>query len=323
MKRLYILSFLLGLGLQINAQQQASFTNFLVNDYYYNPAIAGSKNVHVASFSYRNQWAGFDGAPITMMGNFYGSYKNKGVNGYGASIVSDKTGLTQRTGLYLNYAQHIKLSKKVKLGLGIQPGYVQYRVRLYDAQLADEGDEVLSGNVFGANAVDVNAGLHLYSDKFFFMASGNQLLGDQVKFTSYNPGLSIHYTAIGGYNIQAGKKAVIQPSFMLKHTEPTPLQWNAMIKTTMNKKLWFGLSYRSDDAASICLGYTLKERFTFGYAFDYSLSGINNYQSGSHEIVLSFVLTKNKPNLDQKDEEINNSIMKQLKDKHSKEEEEK
>jgi hypothetical protein len=36
----------------INAQMQATFTNFLMNEYYYNPAIAGSKNVHTSNMSY-------------------------------------------------------------------------------------------------------------------------------------------------------------------------------------------------------------------------------------------------------------------------------
>jgi type IX secretion system PorP/SprF family membrane protein len=315
---LIILSFLLVSNISFG-QQQAIFTNFLVNDYYYNPAIAGSKNVHVGSMSYRNQWSGFEGAPITLMGNFYGSYRNKGKVGYGGSIISEKTGLTQRTGVYINYAQHFKLSEKLKLGLGIQPGYMQYRVKLYDAQLADAGDDILTGNVFSANAIDFNAGFHLYSEKFFFMGSFNQILGDQIKFTTYNTGLTMHYTAIGGYNFKIKKKFVLQPSVLLKYTEPTPLQWAAMIKGTFNKKLWAGLSYRSDDAASICVGYAFKERFNVGYSYDYSLSGISQYQSGSHEIVLSFILTKSKPSLDQKDEELNNSIMDEMKKKHNKE----
>ncbi len=319
MKNYIIIFSIVLLGNNAISQQQATFTNFLVNDYYYNPAIAGSKNIHVANMSYRNQWSGFDGAPKTLMGNFYGSYRNKGKAGYGASIISDKTGLTQRTGVYLNYAQHFQLNEKIKLGLGVQPGYIQYRVKLYDAILADAGDEILTGNVLSANAIDFNAGFNLYSSKFFFMGSFNQILGDQIKFTTYNAGLKMHYTVIGGYNIAIKKKFVLQPSFMLKYTDPTPLQWTAMIKGTFNSKFWTGLTYRSDDAASLCFGYTFKNRLNVGYAYDYSLSNMRKYQSGSHEIVISFVLTKNKPTLDQKDEELNNSIMDEMKKKHNKE----
>jgi type IX secretion system PorP/SprF family membrane protein len=258
------------------------------------------------------------------MANFYGSYRNKGKAGYGAAIISDKTGLTQRTGMYLNYAQHFKLTDKLKLGIGVQPGYIQYRVRLYDAQLADKGDEVLEGNVFSANAVDLNGGIHLYSQKFFFMASVSQILGDQVKFTTYNAGLDMHYTALGGININLHKKKakktfVLQPSFLLKYTLPVPMQWTAMLKGTYNNRFWMGFTYRSDDAASACIGVNIKNRLTLGYSFDYSVSGISRYQGGSHEVVLSFVLTKPHPQTNQKDEELNNSIMDEMKKKHEKE----
>jgi type IX secretion system PorP/SprF family membrane protein len=310
------------------AQQQAVYTNFLINNYYYNPAIAGSRQVHVANLSYRNQWAGFEGAPVSIMGSFYGSHRNQGKHGYGALIMTDKAGLTQRTGIYANYAYHLKMGNKVKMGLGIQPGYVQYRITLYDVRMADLGDDVLTGNILSQNAIDLNGGFHVYSDKFFVMGSVSQLLGDAVKFTTFNPSLKMHYTAIAGYNIMSKKKkpkkTVVQPAIMMKYTSPVPPQFDFMLKAIYNKKIWGGLTFRTNDAASICIGYDLKERYSFGYSFDYSISGINRYQSGTHEIVMSFVLTKNKPTLDQKDEELNNSIMDEMKkEKHKEELEEK
>lgn len=340
MKRsLYILALVL-VGSTALAQQQVTFTNFLLNDYYYNPAIAGSRNVHVANLGYRSQWTGFEGAPKTILGSFYGSVKNQGKHGYGTMIISDKTGMTQRTGFYLNYAHHIRVSQNMKLGLGLQPGYVQYRVALYDARLADQGDDVLTGSVLSANAVDMNGGIHLYSDKFFFMASANQLLGKSVKFTSYNPGLAMHYTAIVGYTFGGEKpkpttdkttapgdrgndtttlglkktnKFEFMPAVMMKMTQPVPPQFDIMFKATYDKKYWMALTYRTSDAASISLGYNYKNRLNIGYSYDYSISKINQYQHGSHEIVLAFIITRKKPSLDERDEELNNSIMDQMK----------
>lgn len=317
---IFLLAFVL-IGTHAMAQQQVTYTNFLLNRYYFNPAIAGSEQVHVANLSYRTQWTGFAGAPKTLMGNLYGSHRNQGVHGYGGMLMNDATGMTQRTGFYVNYAYHIKLSDKVKLGLGLQPGYAQYRITLYNAILADQGDEVLTGNVLSQAAFDVNGGFHLYSDKFFFMGSVNQLLGKEIKFTAFNVSLRMHYTVIGGYNFLLGKKKSVelQPSVLVRYTQAAPFQYNPMIKTTFHKKYWFGLGYRSDDAASACLGYQFKERLNIGYAYDYSMSKIQAYQSGSHEITISYVLTSKKPSIDEKDEELNNSIMDELKKKKPKE----
>lgn len=305
------------------AQQQPVMSNFLLNDYFYNPAIAGSKNVHVANMSYRNQWSGFDEAPVTIIGNVNGSIRRDGLMGYGVTVVSDRTGLTQNTGFYVNYAHHFKLNDSIRLGIGVQPGYMQYRVRLYDARLADQGDEVLTGNVLSANAVDMHSGFHIYSNKFFVMGSVQHLLGKQIQFTYYNESLAKHYTMIGGVHLQKKKsKYVFTPSLMLKYVKPIPMQWTAMVKATYDNRCWAGLSYRSEDALGIVLGYTLKERLNVGYGFDYSLSGIQSYQNGSHEIVLSYVLTSNKPSLEDEDDKLNHSIMEKMKEKLKKKDKE-
>lgn len=298
------------------SQQRAGYSNFLLNDYYFNPAISGSKDVHVANMAYRNQWVGFDGSPTLIMGNFQGSIKDKGKTGYGLSIISEKKGITQNTAIYLNYVYHFKLSDDLKLGLGIQPGYMQYRVRLYDAQVADAGDEVLTGTVYNANALDLSSGFHLYSKKFFLMGSAHRLLSNAVNFTSYNENLSFHFNGIAGYNfnfkMKNKKNFELQPSLMVRYAAPVPLQFTGMLKGTFDKKIWFGLLYRSDDAIGISAGVTLRDRFSIGYGYDYTLSRLSNYQAGSHEVMLSFVVTKKKPTLEEKDEDLNNSILEDM-----------
>jgi type IX secretion system PorP/SprF family membrane protein len=321
MRKILIIAILVSGGTSSSlAQQRAVYSNFMLNDYYYNPAIAGSRGGQVANITYRNQWVGFDGAPTMMLGNFYGSVKNEGKIGYGVSLISEKAGITQNTGIYLNYAQHFKLSEKIKLGLGVQPGYMQYRVKLYDAQLADQGDEVLTGSVYAANALDVSTGFHLYSEKFFIMASLHHMLGKSIKFTSYNSNLEFHYNGIFGYNFQFNadpkkkkKPFDLQPSVLVRYARPTPAQFTAMLKGTFNKKYWVGLLYRSDDAVGISLGMQIKERLSVGYGFDYTLSKLSSYQAGSHEVMLSFIINKKKPSLSEEDDKLNNSIIEELK----------
>jgi len=315
MKLILLILSIFVFGFNSYSQQRGTYSNFLLNDVYYNPAIAGSKNIHIANISYRNQWVGFDGAPTLLMGNFYGSVKNKGKMGYGVSLLSEKVGITQSTTFSINYAHHFKLSEKMKLGLGIQPGYMQYRVKLYDAVLADQGDDVLTGSVYSANALDASAGFNLYSDKFFIMGSVHHLLGKEIRFTSYNSNLDFHFNGIAGYNILFKKKNFeLQPSVMFKYTQPVPYQITGMLKGTFNNKFWIGVLYKTDDAAGVSVGVNLKDRLTVGYGFDYVLSKLSNYQSGSHEIVLSFNLTKEKPTLEEEDDKLNNSILDEMED---------
>ncbi|HIP35298.1 MAG TPA: type IX secretion system membrane protein PorP/SprF [Crocinitomix sp.] len=344
MKRLIIISLFSLLMQSSFAQQQFVYTNYLLNNYYYNPAIVGSVNYHQANIGYRKQWVGFDGSPATFNANFYGSYKNQMKHGYGVSLNTDKAGLMQRTAFYVNYAYHIDLNDKVKLALGVRPGYLLYNVKLYNAILADVGDDILTGNILTSNAFDLASGLNLYSNKFFIQAGMHQMLGKAVKFTDFNDGLSKQFTFIGGYNYQVKKKKqegdeniqentqhdtiptkertiekfVFQPSLMVRYTKPIPAQLSFMFKTTYNDKLWLGLSFRTQDAAGFSAGINVNERFIVGYAYDYAFGQVKGFQGGSHEIMLRFITTNKTTSISDKDEELNNSIFEENKKKKNK-----
>jgi len=105
----------------------------------------------------------------------------------------------------------------------------------------------------------------------------------------------------------------LQPIVMLKKTKPIPIQWTAMLRGTFDKKYWVGLIYRSDDAAGIAVGATIKERFSIAYGYDYTISRLSNYQAGSHEVSLNFIITKKKPSIAEEDDKLNNSILDDLK----------
>ena len=304
------------------AQQQSLHTHYLLNPFYYNPAVAGSDNVLQANLNYRSQWTGFEGAPKTFTGSLYGSIKNKMKHGLGTMLFSDRTGLTSRTGIYFNYAYHVKLSDNVRMGFGVTPGLLQYRVRLYDAKLADAGDDLLTGNVLSETALDMNGGFHIYGKKFFVSFSASQLLGKQVPVLSFNDQLNMHFNFMGAYTFSTKKNWEFQPSTLIRFIPSVPLQADFSLKTIYNKNIWVGLTYRLDDAASLSLGYILKNRLTIAYAYDYSYTNIRQYNSGSHEIGLVYILTSKRKSLDEKDEELNNSIMDANKKKKEKEEKE-
>ena len=352
MKKLLIISILCLLSHKGQSQQQFVFTNYLMNEYYYNPAIAGMKDVHLANVGFRKQWSGFDNAPMTMYANYYGSFKNQRKHGYGASIINDRSGLVSNTGFLVNYVYHLRLNDKQKLAFGVKPGFQQYNIRLYDAKLADEGDPQLTGNVLSTGAFDFQAGLNWYSDKFFVMVSMRQMFGKAIKFTGFNDGLAKHYTFIAGYNWNLTKKKnqatdstatnltegtltdtsttngeikkkkkdfILSPVFMLNYVSPITPQACFMLKATYDNKYWAGLSYRSQDALGISVGIVIKGRFQIGYSFDYGMfSDIQKYNSGSHEIMLRFQTTSKKPSLEEQDEELNNSIFDENKDKKRK-----
>ena len=63
MKKLLFLLCILAASMQVQAQQDHQYTQFMYNKLLINPGYAGARGVPSVTGIYRNQWLGFDGAP--------------------------------------------------------------------------------------------------------------------------------------------------------------------------------------------------------------------------------------------------------------------
>ena len=139
MKRLTILSVALLLGVFSYGQQIPQYSQYMINDYILNPAISGMHDHFEVKSNNRIQWVGVNDAPRTFLLSIHGPIKNMNM-GLGGAIFSDVTGPTSRTGAYLSYAYHLKLSPSLKLGMGLSVGLLQFRIDGSQITLRDAGD---------------------------------------------------------------------------------------------------------------------------------------------------------------------------------------
>ncbi|MBA2612235.1 MAG: type IX secretion system membrane protein PorP/SprF [Bacteroidetes bacterium] len=325
--KLYTLFVLMLCYSFFNAQQQTLFTNITLHQYLYNPAYAGSSKGMQFNMGYRNQWAGFDGAPTTYMASGYGTLKKKPNMAIGGLIINDKSGLLSRTSFYGSYSYHVKLSKKVNLGFGISAGAVQYNVKIYNAKTYDKDDEFLKNNILNANAFDANAGLYLYSKNFFMGLSSQQLTKGKIYWMNTIGRLTPHLYGYMGYNFQLDKKKkewVLQPSMLIRYNNPSPYQLEFNLKCIYKEAFWIAGGYRVGASASAMFGATISKQFTVGYSYDYATTALQKYSSGSHEIILTYTKSAKKiktvgDKIQDADEEelnnIDNSIKTNLKNK--------
>jgi type IX secretion system PorP/SprF family membrane protein len=319
MKKHLFLSVILAASLfhETSAQQLPIYTNYLLNAYAYNPAVAGSKKDLVVNANYRNQWVGFEDAPTTYGINLHSGLGKSKKAAIGALLSADNTGMLSKTSGYLTFAYHVKLNETYKLGLGVSVGMVQYRIKLYDAKIVDSGDELLTGNLLSNNVFDSNGGLYFYSDKLFVGLSGFQYLGNKITWKDSKSTLNPHFYATAGYMFDVSKKISIQPAALVKFSKPVPVQPEFSLRAFYNKMFWIGGSYRLNDAVSIMAGVTtLKDKLNIAYAYDIPNTKIRTYTSGSHEIMLTYQFIKPKRKLNADEEELNdidNSIKSKLK----------
>src|SRR5215468_2689932 len=60
------------------AQQRPYYTQYILNNYIINPAVAGIENYWDVKISHRHQWVGLDGAPVTTYFTIQGPLSKSG-----------------------------------------------------------------------------------------------------------------------------------------------------------------------------------------------------------------------------------------------------
>lgn len=277
------------------AQQKPLFTNYVFNDYYYNPAIPSTKEVIDFRFLYRNQWAGLDGKPQTQTFSAYGALK-KFPLGLGGNLYHDKTGPLRTIGFNVSASYGIKINEESILSAGIAAGII--RLELGDGiTIREQGDDAVTAAQQGKTVADISLGIYYKWKGLFAGFSIPQIVESDMKFTVNDPAemnkLVRHYFLAAGYKFPVGDKFELEPSFLLKAVKAAPLQGDINLKGIYDNMVWLGASYRTGDAIAIFAGVIIKDQFQIGYAYDITTSNLNNVSNGSHEILLNYRLHRN------------------------------
>jgi type IX secretion system PorP/SprF family membrane protein len=295
-KKLIIFILLIGF-IKLHAQQLPQYSNYMINDYVMNPAIGGTNSYFEGKSNNRYQWIGITDAPRTYILSVNGPTKSQNV-GIGGSLFTDIVGPTRRTGFYLSYAYHFKLSEKVKISLGISGGILQFLVDGSKITLRDPTDMVISNGVQSVILPDFGAGFYMYSTdhKWYVGASVPQILQDKIQFFNTNTSslskLSTHFYATAGYKFNLNEDFKLEPSTCIKYVTPAPLQFDIGLRVIYKDKLWLGGAFRYLDAISAMVGYTMQENITFAYSYDFTTTDIKKYSTGTHEIMIGIKFHK-------------------------------
>jgi type IX secretion system PorP/SprF family membrane protein len=262
-----------------------------------NPAYAGNKEVLCLTGLSRAQWIGIDGAPYSSTLSLDAPLKRKHI-GVGVQLFSEKIGVTSSTGMYGSYAYRIQL-KKSTLSFGLQGGAVHYTAN-YSRVLLSSKSAVID-NTFQQNASiltpSIGAGVFFSDDHFYIGASVPSMLrtqivsGSEIKVNKEN-----HLFLMGGYVFALNADFKLKPSMLLKVLEDAPLELDLNLNFWMYDKFALGASYRTNDAAVAMAEFQASPNFRIGYAYDYALSTLPYFHSGSHELLLryEFGYTKDK-----------------------------
>lgn len=270
------------------AQQLPQYTQYMFNDFAFNPAVAGKNEYADVRSNNRYQWVGITDAPRTYVLTVHGPMKFKNM-GLGMNLFTDIVGPTRRVGLNFSYAYHIKINEETKVGLGLSAGILQWGIDGHKLQLHDVGDDNLLTQYQTVYVPDFGGGVLLHNKKYYLGISVPQLY--QSKINLYpgveNKGkLVTHLNVNGAYTFDLDDEFQIEPSFLLKYVSPAPMKLDVGVRGIYKEQVWLGLAYRHHDAVTALVGYMYKNYLMIGYSYDYSTTNIRKYSSGSHEVML-------------------------------------
>lgn len=274
-----------------HAQQLPQFSMFQDNAYILNPAVGGSNPWFEVRGTNRSQWAGIQDAPRTFALSLQGPLKNPHI-GLGGHLFTDNVGPTRRTGIQLSYSWHFFLNDKMRLGLGLSGGMLQFAIDGSKITLAEDGDPALFNQMQSQTVFDATFGAYLYTDEYYVGISAPQLLQNQIRlYESVDQAanrLEDHYYLMAGYRYQLNSDWRIEPNLLVRYVHPAPVKWELGARGWWKDMVWAGLSYRSNDAFIAMAGYEYRETLSIGYAYDMTVSGLRQHTTGTHEIVIGF-----------------------------------
>lgn len=310
-----ILLLTLGLTGKLMAQQLPIYSQYVLNGFMVNPAMAGNDGYTSFNTTSRQQWLGFGEAPRTYSASWQTrvlrrSYKiinrpvssdnrlrpsTKGRVGLGAYLINDVNAKNARTGASFTYAYHIYLNRQ-QLSFGLAAKAFQYRIKSDELTFGQPGDPVLYGDFRTVAYIpDADFGVFFRDPNYFLGFSVSNLLQSYVKVGGNEvPGFKTyrHYWLMGAYRLRMSDILEIEPGALLKTSENWNPQGDFTLKLYFDEQFWGGLSYRTNQSVILLLGVKVESLF-FGYSFDWAFSEIGHFNYGSHEISLSYKLGDN------------------------------
>ncbi len=291
---------------------------FLINDFFINPAITGTLRKSPLAVSARQQWMGVKTAPVYENITFHKSlvekgqrfnqrgFLNRGENsfgkiGVGAGLWNQKYGSVNQLGIHLNYAYHVYLDKG-RLSFGLAVLYQQLAINTGnfirpDGNMTDDLLDPATNEV--THFVDASPGIHYYSNYFFAGASVIQLFNSKVRFGDYissplndsnrNLFLPRTFYLYGGMTPVIGRDFILKPSIILKYSEPARFSFQANLVVTILENFDVGLLYRFKESLGFFIGIKASN-VLIRYQFESPLGSSLKSRYLTNQVLIGYLL---------------------------------
>lgn len=279
----------------VSAQQDPEYTHYMYNMSVVNPAYAtGVPAMMNFGGLYRTQWVGAVGAPKTF--TFFGHTAISDKVEAGLSFISDDIGdgAKKENNIYADFAYVLKLGGKNRLSLGLKAGVSSMQTNFNGFKFNDPATDMAFAENINATKPNIGVGAYYFRDNLYVGISAPNLL--KSKYIEEKSGVNafgsenIHTFLTAGYIFQVNDMWKVKPAFMTKFVKGAPISIDLTVNVLYNEKFELGAAYRIDDSVSALFNFNVTPTLRVGYAYDYTLTNLGQFNSGTHEIMLLFDL---------------------------------
>lgn len=303
MKKIILLSIIsCALFSTMSAQQIAEKSFFTNNNFFWNPAMTGVYEYTEISANYKQQWVGFNDAPLTAsIGGQVPLYKRN--MSLGAFIVTDKIGPLRNNSINFSYAYKLKMAYAGQLSIGLMGTLGEYHVMSSDILVNDEDDSLLPAS--GSSKIVPNAGVGVYyttngdddfDDTYYYGGIAvNQLYPTNLYYGSNeaNYRRTIHGNALLGARFINGD-SFFEPSMWMNYGAENIFNINLGLKFEQYNSFWAAMNIGTNLTLSVQGGVILDQDFLGGGALrigtqgTYNIGGLGGEQGVGYEFFTAY-----------------------------------
>ncbi len=215
--------------------------------------------------------------------------------GLGLTLISDRKGITNRTGGSLSYSYRVTINDDAHLRFGLSVDMINQTLDFSKAIVDNTGDPVLFTDIQRKTTFDGNAGFVLIMKGLQLSVAIPQIMGSKINYVD-NDNLRLYYTQTRHimaslkykFFIAEDKGISLAPQALVRFVPNTPFQFDGNINLDWKDKAWIGATYKSGYAVAANVGFCLYKRFYLGYSYEFIIGNIGKYSGMSHEIMIRF-----------------------------------
>ena len=293
MRKKFVLSLVLALVSLHFASAQAPgpfYRQFYFNPYLFNPAYVGINGTSEANFVHRQQWTNFKDAPVTTGASL--QFPTSERVALGLNIHTDKQVLLRNSNVMATFGYVVPIAEDQSLRFALSGGVGLNKLDLTAEEL-NTHDPVIAKATGNNYYVDGNFGV-VYSAKglrlgfaltdLFNSNAFNEKSFNKFEFSNLKNRL---FSASYRFNLDPMGNVALEPYVLYRQTSDSNQDyWEAATLVYFKQKIWTGVSYNQHNGLALFLGADIKDKFRFGYSYEFPPFESGSFSASSHELHL-------------------------------------